>query len=572
MKTIRLLSIAVIQVFLLPVVAAQQASIKDAIRVAITTMQYERIDVQDLSVDTVFALIENSDTLIYEVCFNNRKMVFLSGNKSCVPILGFCIPENNEDYELLNSFEFGNEEMPDGLVWMLNSYVEQIRYCFSNNITNRSCQDEWDRLQVYDESNLLLRNAVSPLLDTKWGQTHSNDTWPLWDEHAYNYYVTNENNDCEGGYCPVGCTAIAMSQIMRKWGEPNEIPSECEQFDWDNMPNKLIKTLNSNYAVERDAVAKLTYDCSQKVGAKYCYGDNCNTIIYYEEMYKVLDALKDDFGYSENMVLKSLSEMSYVEWENMIISDLEDGCPIFYAGYDLNNGGHDFVCDGYTGTQGTQGNLFHFNWGNLGKNNGYFRSKELSPVSYNYSAMQQAIFHIRPTGCWEKTLMQCNRSFSENDSKYYSTRNTFSNNNYNYIVESRAEVQIHAGSEIFLTNGFYAEEGSDCSAEIASCGDSARGMGNRDCPNSNSQSYTVESEASPIKLNIFPIPSNASIVVVGDNLKQIEVTNMLGQQVIKRQSDGAETTIEISNLPTGIYFIGVADENGKRGVQKIIKQ
>lgn len=572
---------AIAQMLLLPVSDAQQVSKSNATQVAITTMQYEGIDAQNLVVDTVFALIESGDTLLYEVCFENGEIVFLSGNKSCVPVLGFCIPENGDNDEQINSLDFNNEENPDGLICMLNSYAEQIRHCFNYNLINTDCQNEWDDLQIYDEHNLHLRNEVSPLIETKWGQTRSNDIWPLWDGHAYNYYVTNVNINCdEGNYCPVGCTAIAMSQIMRKWGEPSEIPSVCEQYDWNNMSNKLIKTLNTNFDVERNAIAKLAYDCSQKVGAMYCYGGNCGTFILVEDTYKVLDALRDDFGYCEDMVLKSLSEMSYVAWENLIISDLENGCPIFYVGVDPNNGGHDFVCDGYKGYYGIQGNQFHFNWGRLGKKDGWFRIKNLSPGSYDYTAQQQAIFHIRPTDCWENIIMQCNKIFAGNVPKYYSAQNRFSNNYHTYVINSGASVHLQAGEDILLTDGFYAAEDSEFTAIIAPCGNS-RGEGGYLSELSDERvqqeierTNQISSSISPLEMVIFPNPVTGTFSIRINNPSEkvtfVEVFNMMGGVVLK--DDNAHDNIDVSVLHKGMYVVRVKCSSGNVYYGKFVKE
>lgn len=71
---------------------------------------------------------------------------------------------------------------------------------------------------------------------------------------------------------------------------------------------------------------------------------------------------------------------------------------------------------------------------------------------------------------------------------------------------------------------------------------------------------------------IHPNPANATITVIGERLRQIEATNMLGQRVATHQIDGTQATIDISALPAGIYIVGITDENGKRCVQKVMKE
>ena len=71
---------------------------------------------------------------------------------------------------------------------------------------------------------------------------------------------------------------------------------------------------------------------------------------------------------------------------------------------------------------------------------------------------------------------------------------------------------------------------------------------------------------------IYPNPATATVTIVGENLRQIEITDMLGQRVATHQAEGPQATIDISTLPTGIYFVGITDENGKRCVRKVVKE
>ena len=81
-----------------------------------------------------------------------------------------------------------------------------------------------------------------------------------------------------------------------------------------------------------------------------------------------------------------------------------------------------------------------------------------------------------------------------------------------------------------------------------------------------------EENESTAVASIYPNPATATVTIVGENLKQIEITNMLGQRVATHQAEGLQATIDISALPTGIYFVGITDENGKRCVRKVVKE
>ena len=82
----------------------------------------------------------------------------------------------------------------------------------------------------------------------------------------------------------------------------------------------------------------------------------------------------------------------------------------------------------------------------------------------------------------------------------------------------------------------------------------------------------LEENESTAVASIYPNPANATVTIVGENLRQIEITDMLGQRVATHQAEGPQATIDISTLPTGIYFVGITDENGKRCVRKVVKE
>lgn len=54
-----------------------------------------------------------------------------------------------------------------------------------------------------------------------------------------------------------------MAQIMKVWDYPKGNPQRCLEFNWSNMPNALLLQDNSNYNVEKLAIAYLLRDCGQ---------------------------------------------------------------------------------------------------------------------------------------------------------------------------------------------------------------------------------------------------------------------------------------------------------------------
>ena len=82
---------------------------------------------------------------------------------------------------------------------------------------------------------------------------------------------------------------------------------------------------------------------------------------------------------------------------------------------------------------------------------------------------------------------------------------------------------------------------------------------------------TEENEATAFAI-VYPNPTTGLVTITGKALKQAEVLNTLGQQVATTQGKGETLHIDIANLPTGIYFVRVTDEEGRKCVRKVIKE
>ena len=71
---------------------------------------------------------------------------------------------------------------------------------------------------------------------------------------------------------------------------------------------------------------------------------------------------------------------------------------------------------------------------------------------------------------------------------------------------------------------------------------------------------------------IYPNPTTGLITITGNDLKQAEVVNALGQRVAKVQGKGEMLQIDIANLPAGVYFVNITDEEGQKCVRKVVKE
>ena len=81
-----------------------------------------------------------------------------------------------------------------------------------------------------------------------------------------------------------------------------------------------------------------------------------------------------------------------------------------------------------------------------------------------------------------------------------------------------------------------------------------------------------ENEESLAFATVHPNPTNGIINITGENLRQAEVVDMFGQQVLSVQGKGEELHIDMAKLPAGIYLINITDEEGRRCVRKVVKE
>ena len=82
----------------------------------------------------------------------------------------------------------------------------------------------------------------------------------------------------------------------------------------------------------------------------------------------------------------------------------------------------------------------------------------------------------------------------------------------------------------------------------------------------------IEENASTAFATIHPNPTTSLVTITGENLRQAEVINLLGQKLLSIQGEGNELRISLAALPTGVYFVNVTDEKGRKCVRKVVKE
>lgn len=87
-----------------------------------------------------------------------------------------------------------------------------------------------------------------------------------------------------------------------------------------------------------------------------------------------------------------------------------------------------------------------------------------------------------------------------------------------------------------------------------------------------SQNWNVNEELTHTFAIALPNPTDGTVKILGENLRQADVFNEFGQQVSTVRDEGESLQIDLSAQPAGIYFINVTDKEGRKCVRKVVKQ
>ncbi|MGE5383224.1 MAG: C10 family peptidase [Omnitrophica WOR_2 bacterium] len=313
--------------------------------------------------------IIQSETMAYIVNFVNGGFVIIAADDASRPVLGY-------SYE----GEFSITNIPPEIDEWMQFYYNQIKDLRKNNTeATPEINQEWSNLlngTSYGERDL---REVAPLESTTWDQgARYNELCPA-------------DAGGPGGHVYSGCVATAMSQILNYWRYPLqgtgthgytsdygylEVNYGASRYNYNEM-NAGINS-ESNHEM-----AEIQYHCGVAVNMMY---SPTGSGAYSQD---AVAALQNYFGYSQDLALEQKEDYSDEAWQNLIMSNLDNGWPLYYHGF--GSGGHAFNLDGYQGTD-----YFHFNWGWSGSFNGYFYLTNLNPGGSDFSWGQGAIVNFHP--------------------------------------------------------------------------------------------------------------------------------------------------------------------------------
>ena len=82
----------------------------------------------------------------------------------------------------------------------------------------------------------------------------------------------------------------------------------------------------------------------------------------------------------------------------------------------------------------------------------------------------------------------------------------------------------------------------------------------------------ISEDSTKDSINITPNPTTGRVAVTGNNLRQVEVLNILGQRVLGVQGKGDELQFDLGPLPAGVYTLRVTMEDGSVYSDKVVKE
>ena len=249
---------------------------------------------------------------------------------------------------------------------------------------------------------------MTPLLEldanniNRWGQSYNNDgsSWAN-ANYAYNKFCPDFYNVAQGRTV-VGCTAVAMAQVMwyNKWPNSATIPSNINvagitsgaditrTYNWSNMPGSIY---NSTPLEKVNAVAGLMRDCGYAGHMIYAKGGSSMTLT------NAISALRNTFQYSAHMKQYSAGAKKF---NNLIKSEIAAKRPvIIQATHESDGSAHSFVIDGYDSAT----EMFHINlgWRGAGKgehagNGNTWYSVSGADCYAHYTVARRMLYEIIP--------------------------------------------------------------------------------------------------------------------------------------------------------------------------------
>ena len=307
--------------------------------------------------------------------------VIVAGDDNARPILGFS-----------EEGRFVADAMPEHVAeWMrgLKLYCRQA----AAGPVNEDISVLWEAFEPATRGKKITAEVTDEYTASQtleWGQSGYNN--------AENFNIYCPYDDAANARSVTGCLPLALAEIVT-WQSANgfSVPSSGtgsvggyaaatnyytpaaydlgETYQWNlfNTRNALYM-YNSATTEEKQAVSRVIADFGAALQVQYSAGGSSGHDGY------VIQAFGDHFHYSKDAQLLYSDLYSLREWKDMLKAQIQV-TPLLYSGQSPSAGGHSFVMDGYA--RYLSDDVFHFNFGWFGQNNGYYFLPDLDTSNAN---------------------------------------------------------------------------------------------------------------------------------------------------------------------------------------------
>lgn len=496
---------------------------------------------------------------MYAVSMPDSGWVLVAADERVVPILAI-------SYD--GTFP-ADEDMPPAMRDLFEDYANEIVYI--QDSINGEPHPEWAALEnntygaqafsaetgsdIYTPGDALLNRPDRG--EVKWDQAGCNKSNPsrVYCDYVYNKFCPDWYQiSCGRTY--VGCTAVAMAQIMWYWqwphtgyipvsinkkGEPSKT-TELHLYNWNLMPKEIADTTSVE---EVNMIAGFLRDCGYTSKMKY-EEDGSGA-----SLKNAMAAMTDVFFYNDNMRHKQ--KALTINWAKKLREEINAGRPVLYAGY--GDAGHAFVIDGY---KESNPDYFHVNWGWGSTESNYFLLDNLYGNGHTFNSRQEALFGIKPDP-------DC-APYSTNGTKTlrYGTAGTLT---INTAVESGEFGVYYSGTEVRLKPGFHAKQGSKLHVAIQHFPCDGIAPQSLRAPQ-HTQEEAVYDDITASAIRISPNPTTGLLNIESDKAIQSVAVYQLDGQKITEQTGNA---VELYAASAGIYIVHIYFTDGSVYTDKVIK-
>jgi len=267
---------------------------------------------------------------------------------------------------------------------------------------------------------------VGPLLTSSWHQ-----------REPYNGFALAG----DGGDCVVGCVAIASAQIMNYHNYPVsghgsvtynwDGDQSCEgnvaghtlgttfsgNYDWANMWDNCTPSSPEEVKL---AVMDLCWEVAAALQTDFghCYSiasTNYSAVIF-----------PTYFGYADSTSVISRSNYTPMNWFNLLKAEINRDCPTVYR-FDMEEGGHAVVCDGWRDTSSIYQYHINYGWSNTSYSDWYSIDDIAGSVNW---ATERAVIGISPHSTPTATPRPTNTPTPTSTSSQYTATPTPTSSQY----------------------------------------------------------------------------------------------------------------------------------------------